>query len=479
MAEETRRLIILGAGPGGYGAAFMAADLGLKVTLVDPEVNPGGVCLYRGCIPTKALLHAAKVMNDIRRAGQWGLTTGKVDVDLAKLRSWNQEVVENLTGGLGQLAGRRNVEHIRGTGRFLDPQTVEITPAGDGKESGKSRKLPFEAAIIATGARPGGLPGVDSASPLVMDSSAALRMEELPERLLVIGGGYIGLELSSVYASLGSKVTIVEMMPGILPGTDRDLVRVFSREAEQLFESIRVDTTAELEVQSRKVKATLKPKEGDPETLDFDRVLIAVGRKPNTGELGLEKAGIETDEKGFIPVDAQRRTSVSSIYAVGDVTGNPLFAHKATHEGRVAAESAAGRKSAYDPRAVPAVEYIDPEIAWCGLSEEQAREQGRKVEVARFNWAASGRNLTLGRRSGLTKLIIDAESERVLGVGMVGESAGELISEGALAVEMAAVAEDLALTIHPHPTLSETIMEAAESFYGTATSIYMPRREKK
>jgi dihydrolipoamide dehydrogenase len=477
MAEEKKRLIILGAGPGGYGAAFMAADLGLKVTLVDPEVNPGGVCLYRGCIPTKALLHAAKVMNDIKRAGQWGLATGKLDVDLEKLRSWKKEVVENLTGGMGQLAGRRKVEHIRGTGRFIDPQTVEISERDGGKE--KSRRLPFEAAIIATGATPVGLPGVDFDSPLVMDSAAALEMEELPERLLVIGGGYIGMELSTVYASLGSKVTIVEMLPGILAGTDRDLVRVFSRESEQLFESIRVNTTAELEVQAGKIKATLKPGEGETETQNFDRVLLAVGRKPNTGQLGLEKAGIEVDERGYIPVDAARRTSVESIYAVGDVTGNPLFAHKATHEGRVAAEVIAGRKAAYEPRAVPAVEFVDPEIAWCGLSEEQAREQGRKVEVARFNWGASGRNLTLGRRSGLTKLILDAESERILGVGIVGESAGELISEGVLAVEMAAVAEDLALTVHPHPTLSETIMEAAESYYGTATSIYKPKAKKE
>jgi dihydrolipoamide dehydrogenase len=280
-----------------------------------------------------------------------------------------------------------------------------------------------------------------------------------------------------VYAALGSKVTIVEMLPGILTGTDRDLVKVFSREAEGLFESIRVGTTAELEVQGGKVKAVLKPEEGEPETLSFDRVLLAVGRKPNTGELGLDKAGIETDERGFIPVDPQRRTSVSSIYAIGDVTGTPLFAHKATHEGRVAAEVIAGGKSAYEPRAVPAVEYIDPEIAWCGLSEDQAREQGRKVEAARFNWAASGRNLTLGRKDGLTKLIIDSESERILGVGIVGENAGELISEGVLAVEMAAVAEDLSLTVHPHPTLSETIMEAAEAFYGTPTSIYRPKRK--
>ena len=478
MAQQKRRLIILGAGPGGYGAAFLAADLGLEVTMVDPEANPGGVCLYRGCIPTKALLHAAKVMNDIRRAGQWGLKTGKLDVDLEKLRSWKREVVEKLTGGMGQLARRRKIECIRGTGRFLDPQTLEISEVENGKEK-KPRSLSFESAVIATGASPSGLPGIDPDSPLVMDSTAALELEELPERLLVIGGGYIGLELSTVYASLGSRVTIVEMMPGILPGTDRDLVKVFSREAEQLFESIRVNTTAELELQSSGVKATLKPNDGEPQTLSFDKVLLSVGRKPNTEKLGLENAGIETDEKGFIPVDARRRTSASGIYAVGDVTGNPLFAHKATHEGRVAAEAAAGRKTAYEPRAVPAVEYIDPEIAWCGLSEEQAREQGLEVEVARFNWAASGRNLTLGRRDGLTKLIIDAKSERVLGVGIVGESAGELISEGALAVEMAAVAEDLSLTVHPHPTLSETIMEAAESFYGTATSIYRPKRNNR
>jgi dihydrolipoamide dehydrogenase len=484
MAEK-RQLVIIGAGPGGYGAAFMAADLGLEVTLVDPEANPGGVCLYRGCIPTKALLHAAKVMNDIKRAREWGLKVSEPEVELEKLRSWNRGVVDKLTGGLGQLAKRRKIEHLRGRARFVDPKTVEISmQAGDSqdkgsREQGENRRLSFEAAIIATGAEPAGLPGVSFDSPRIMDSTAALRLEELPERLLVIGGGYIGLELSTVYASLGSKVTIVEMMPAILPGTDRDLVKVFSREAEQLFESIRVNTTAELEVGKKKVRATLKPKDGQTETEEFDRVLLAVGRKPNTKQLGLENTGIEPDEKGFIPVDERRQTAESSIYAIGDVTGNPLFAHKATHEGRVAAEAVAGKKTAYEPRAIPAVEYIDPEIAWCGLTEIEAEEQNRKVEVARFNWGASGRNTTLGRRSGLTKLIIDPESERILGVGIVGESAGELISEGALAVEMAAVASDVSLTVHPHPTLSETIMEAAESFYGTATSIYRPKRNRK
>jgi dihydrolipoamide dehydrogenase len=477
MAEDKKQLVILGAGPGGYGAAFMAADLGLEVVMVDPEPNPGGACLYRGCIPTKALLHAAKVLNDIKRARRWGLQAGETKVDLEKLRSWSRGVVENLTGGLGQVAGLRKIEHIRGTGRFLDPRTVEIHPSENG--GANIRRLSFDAAIIATGAQPVGLPGISFDSPRVMDSSKALELEEVPKRLLVVGGGYIGLELSTVYASLGSKVTIVEMMPGILLGTDRDLVKVYTRESEGLFESILVDTTAELEVRENAVEARLKPKQGKARSESFDRVLLAVGRKPNTGDLGLENTSVERDGRGFIPVDPQRRTSEPSIYAIGDVTGNPLFAHKATHEGRVAAEAIAGRKTAYDPRAVPAVEFIDPEIAWCGLSETEAERQGLRVEVARFNWAASGRSATLGRSGGLTKLVIDPQTERVLGMGIAGESAGELISEGVLAVEMAALAADVALTVHPHPTLSETIMEAAEAFYGTATSIYRPRKSRR
>ena len=473
MAEDRKQLVVVGAGPGGYAAAFMAADLGLRVTLIDPEVHPGGVCLYRGCIPTKALLHAAKMVNDIKRAAQWGLKVGEPQVELDKLRSWKGRVVAQMTEGLGKLAEARKVEYVRGRARFLDAGNLEVR----GNE-GKNYKLAFDKAIIATGARPGNLPGISFDSPRVMDSTAALEIEEIPEKLLVIGGGYIGLELSSVYASLGSRVTIVEMMPGILPGTDRDLVKVFIREAEQLFEEIRVNTTAALEVQDKAVKAILKTKEGQPESRRFDRVLISVGRKPNTGDLGLENTRVQVDEKGFISVDPQRRTSEPTIYAVGDVTGNPLFAHKATHEGRVAADAITGKKTAYEPRAVPAVEYIDPEIAWCGLTESEATEQQREVEVVRFNWAASGRNATLGRKDGLTKLIIEPQTERILGVGIVGTQAGELISEGALAVEMAALASDLSLTVHPHPTLSETLMEAAEAFYGTATDIYRPKRER-
>jgi len=472
MAEDRKQLVVVGGGPGGYGAAFMAADLGLQVTLVDPEENPGGVCLYRGCIPTKALLHAAAVLGEVRRGAQWGLKTGKVHVELKELRRWKDEVVAGLTGGMGQLARRRKIEHLRGRARFLDSHTVEVKGNGS-----KPRKLPFEQAILATGARPGGLPSVSYDSPRVMDSAAALRLEELPERLLVVGGGYIGLELATVYATLGSKVTIVEMLPRILAGTDEDLVKVYLKEAGELFDSIRLSTTAELDVREDGVQAALKPEAGEPEEARFDRVLLAVGRKPVTGDLGLESTAVELDERGFVKVDEQRRTAEASIFAVGDVTGNPLFAHKATHEGRVAAEAAAGRKTAYEPRGVPAVEYIDPEIAWCGLNELQAAEQGLTVEVARFPWAASGRSLTLGRSNGLTKLVLEPGSGRVLGVGIVGPWAGELISEGLLAVEMGALASDLALTIHPHPTLSETLMGAAEVFEGTATDIYRPRRD--
>jgi dihydrolipoamide dehydrogenase len=474
MAEENRQLVVVGGGPGGYAAAFMAADLGLQVTLIDPEENPGGVCLYRGCIPTKALLHSASILGEIRRGAQWGLKTGKVEVELDKLRTWKDEVVDRLTGGLGQLARRRKVEHLRGRARFRDPRTLEVDSEGDAPA-----RLAFDQAILATGGRPGGLPSVSYDSPRVMDSAAALRLEELPERLLVVGAGYIGMELATVYASLGSRVIIVEKLPRILAGTDDDLVQVYLKEAKEFFEAIRLSTTAELEVRDDGVEATLQPEEGEPETVRFDRVLLAVGRKPATADLGLENTAVELDDGGFIQVDEQRRTAEASIFAVGDVTGNPLFAHKATHEGRVAAEAAAGRKSAYEPKGVPAVEYIDPEIAWCGLNELQAQEQGRKVEVARFPWAASGRSLTLGRSNGLTKLVLEPGSGRVLGVGIVGPWAGELISEGLLAVEMGAVASDLALTVHPHPTLSETLMGAAEVFDGTATDLYRPRRDNK
>jgi dihydrolipoamide dehydrogenase len=474
MAEAKRQLVVVGGGPGGYAAAFLAADLGLEVTLVDPEPNPGGVCLYRGCIPSKALLHAASVLREIQRGAEWGLAAGKVRTDVGKLRSWSKGVVETLTGGLGQLAKMRKIEHLRGRGRFRDTTSLEVQEEGGGR-----RTLPFEKAIVATGARPVALPGVPFESPLVMDSTAALELEEVPGTLLVVGGGYIGLELGSVYAALGSRVTVVEMLPEIMSGTDRDLVKVYAREAEGVFESIRLRTTARLKVGEDGVEAALEPQEGQAETKRFARVLVAVGRRPNTQDIGLENTGVELDEKGFIEVDERRRTAELSIYAIGDVTGGPMLAHKATHEGRVAVEAIAGRPAAFDPRAIPAVVFTDPEIAVCGLTEAQAQAQGRRVEVARFPWSASGRSLTLGRKSGLTKLVIDPESHRILGAGIVGASAGELIGEATLAVEMAARVEDLALTIHTHPTLTETLMEAAEAFEGTATSIYRPKRRKE
>ena len=473
MADEKTQVAVVGAGPGGYAAAFLAADLGLKVTLIDPAENPGGVCLYTGCIPTKALLHVAKTILDARDAPDWGVEFPDPKINIEKMRAWKESVVKKLTEGLGQLTRQRKISYVKGKARLLTPRSLELE-----ETDGRKGRLNAEHIVLATGSRPGAIGGLSFDSQRVMDSTDALELSEIPETMLVVGAGYIGLELGSVYAALGTKVTMVEMMPGILPGADRDIVAVFERRAGQLFDSIILNTTVELEEQKQGIRAVFKRKDAENSVAVYDRVLLAVGRKPNTDELGLENTRVQVDEKGFLKVDEQRKTDEPSIYAVGDITGNPLLAHKATHEGRVAAEAIAGRKSAFDPRAIPAVEYTDPEIAWCGLTETQAEEEGREVQVAKFPWGASGRAATLGRSDGLTKLIIEPASERILGVAIVGTGAGELISEGALAVEMAALASDLALTIHPHPTLSETLKEAAESFYGEATSIYRPKKRR-
>lgn len=471
MPEASRaQVAVVGAGPGGYAAAFLAADLGLRVALIAPERHPGGVCLFRGCIPSKALLHVAKLAGDARSAGELGLDFGEPKIDVDRMRAWKDDVVEGLTSGLSQLAKRRKVEWIRGRARFESAHSLRVET-----EDGESRSLDFEHAIVATGSEPLRLPMLpDSAR--VLDSTSALELPDVPRRLLVIGGGYIGLELGSVYASLGSRVTLVEMTPSLLPGVDRDLVRPLARRLEDELESIHLETRISearetgdgivVRVEGRNAK------EMEP----FDRVLAAVGRRPCTQGLGLEQTRVGVGDGGFIEVDEQRRTAEPSIYAIGDVTGQPLLAHKATHEGRTAAEAIAGHPTAFEPRAIPAVVFTDPEIAWCGLTEEQARARKRTVSVARFPWAASGRAATLSRSDGVTKLVVDPESERVLGVGICGPGAGELIAEGVLAVEMGARASDLALSIHPHPTLSETLMEAAEVFLGQSTHVYRPRR---
>ena len=458
------QLAVLGGGPGGYAAAFAAADRGLDVTLIDPAPNPGGVCLYRGCIPSKALLHAAHTVREAADAEAYGLTFAKPTVDLDRLRAWKATIIDTLTGDLGKQVTQKKVTHLRGLGRFVDAGTLSVT-AGAGET-----RLSFEHAIVATGSVPVRLPGQPD-DPRIMDSTGALDLTDLPGSLLVVGGGYIGLELGSVYAALGTPVTIVEMTGGLLPGIDRDLVSVLQRKLKRDLAEIRLNTkVAAMTPGAKGVDVTLSGKEGD-ESRHFDRVLVAVGRRPAARDLGLEAVGVELDARGFIPVDAQRRTAAQGIYAIGDVAGEPMLAHKATHEAWTAVEAITGDKAAaFAPKAIPAVVFTDPEIAWCGLTETAAREAGIKVKTAKLPWRASGRALTLNRDEGLTKLLVDPDTDRVLGVGLAGPGAGELIAEGVLAVEMAARVEDLRESIHAHPTLSELLGEAADRLYTPPTA---------
>ena len=472
------QVVVIGAGPGGYAAAFAAADLGLQVALVDPEPNPGGVCLYRGCIPSKALLHVAKVMTEAKHAKAWGISYADPKVDLDKLRGFKDDVVKKLTGGLGQLSKQRKITYIQGTASFVDNRTLAIEPAGSGRAP--SQTLTFEHAIIATGSRPAAVPGLSIDSPRVMDSTGALDLPDIPKSLLVVGGGYIGLELGTVYAALGTKVTVVEMTPGLLPGADRDLVTFLSRRMEQTVHKVLVNAKV---VEMKEVKAGIKVRlegegvaEADKEQT-FERVLVSVGRKPNSAVPGLDRTQVKVGDRGFISVDGARRTGEPNIFAIGDVVGEPMLAHKASHEARVAAEAIAGHHVMFEPQAIPAVVFTDPEVAWCGLTEAEAKQQGRDVEIAKFPWAALGRAIAIDRPDGVTKLIVERGTERILGVGIVGSGAGELIAEGVLAVEMAALATDLRLSIHPHPTLSETLMEAAEVFFGQSTHVYRPKKK--
>jgi dihydrolipoamide dehydrogenase len=473
MADSTK-LVVIGAGPGGYTAAFLAADLGLDVVVVDPEENPGGVCLYRGCIPSKALLHVAKLIDEAGHAAAWGVDFGRPKIDLDRLRGFKDNVVAKLTGGLGQLTKKRKVRHIRGRARFVDSKRLEIDLLDGGQDT-----LDYEHAIVATGSHPTRIPGFPDGD-RILDSTSGLELQDLPPKLLVIGGGYIGLELGSVYAALGCGVTVVEMTEGLLPGADKDLVRPLHRRLEGRLDEILLSTkVVGIQPQKNNLKVTLEGSEIEKPERVFDKVLVSVGRRPNSGDLGLENTAATIDEQGFIAVDAQRRTADPSVFAIGDVVGQPMLAHKASHEGRVAVETIAGHKVAFEPACIPAVVFTDPEVAWCGLTETEARDQGIDVQIARFPWAASGRAMTLDRDEGLTKLVIDTETERILGVGLVGPGAGELIAEGVLAVEMAALASDLKLSIHPHPTLSETMMEAAEVFFGQSTHVYRPKRRDK
>jgi dihydrolipoamide dehydrogenase len=463
-------VLVIGAGPGGYTAAFRAADLGKEVTLVERYPVLGGVCLNVGCIPSKALLHVAGVIGATETLSAHGVSFARPGIDLGALRDWKDGVVKRLTSGLGQLARRRRVALIQGVARFDSDRSVRIDTAEGRKH------LTFEHAIIAVGSRPARLPGIAQDDPRIMDSTDALQLQQIPARLLVIGGGVIGLEMASVYAALGAKITIAELTDTLVPGCDRDLVRPLIKRIEARYENIFLNTrVSKIEPQQDGLEVHLEGG-GAPPTDHFDRVLVAVGRRSNAEAVGAGAAGVELDERGFIPVDARQRTSVPHIYAIGDITGEPLLAHKATHQGKVAAEVIAGERALFDARAIPSVAYTDPEIAWMGLSEERARAEGVAVDKAVFPWAASGRALGMGREDGLTKLIFDRSTRRLLGAGMVGLHAGDLIAETVLALEMDAEAADIALTIHPHPTLSETIAFAAEIADGTVTDLYVPRK---
>jgi len=468
-ATRSTQLLVLGSGPGGYTAAFRAADLGLKVTLVERYQELGGVCLNVGCIPSKALLHAAKVIEEAAEMGARGITFGAPQIDRAKLRTWKSQVVGKLTGGLKVLARQRKVEVVRGAGRFVGPNVLEVMGASG------SERIRFEQCIIAAGSEPVRLPGLPD-DPRILDSTTALELPEFQGELLVIGGGIIGLEMACVYDALDTRVSVVELTAGLMPGCDPDLVRPLERRIRSRYGAILLSTRVSgVSAGPGGLKVTFEGAKAPPPQL-FARVLVAVGRVPNGRAIGAEAAGVKVSERGFIPVDRQLRTNVPHIFAIGDVAGAPLLAHKAMHEGKVAAEVAAGKKRAFDARVIPSVAYTDPEVAWVGLTETEARARGVAFQKGSFPWAANGRSLSLGREEGFTKLLFDPQTHRVLGGGIVGTNAGELISEVALAIENGCDAADIGLTIHPHPTLSETVAGAAEAFEGTLTDLYLPKK---
>jgi dihydrolipoamide dehydrogenase len=463
-------VLVLGAGPGGYTAAFRAADLGKKVVLVERWASLGGVCLNVGCIPSKALLHAAKVIDESHAMASHGISFAAPSIDIDKLRGWKDGVVKKLTGGLGGLAKQRKVTVVTGTARFVSPHQIAV------EHEGRTRIIGFEQAIIAAGSEPVRMPFIPHDDPRVIDSTGALELDGIPKRLLVIGGGIIGLEMATVYHALGAKVTIVELMDQIIPGADKDIVTPLMKRISKQYEAIHLKAkVTAVEALPEGLKVTFEGGSA-PASDTFDKILVSVGRRPNGKLIGAEAAGVAVDERGFIPVDRQMRTNVPHIFAIGDVVGQPMLAHKATHEGKVAAETAAGKNSFFDAKVIPSVAYTDPEVAWVGLTENEAKAKGLKVGKGVFPWAASGRSLALGRDEGLTKVLFDETTDRILGCGIVGPSAGDLIAEAALAIEMGADASDIGLTIHPHPTLSETVGMAAEAFEGTITDLYMPKR---
>jgi dihydrolipoamide dehydrogenase len=471
MAVNTK-VAVLGAGPGGYTAAFLAADLGMDVTLIDLEKNPGGVCLYRGCIPSKALLHIAKLLEESKHAKKWGIDFGEPDINIDKVRRYKDKVIVRLTGVTGQLVKQRKINYIQGRGQFVGANTIHVE-----KVDGGSEDVVYDKAILATGSEPVRISGLWIDSPRVIDSTGALELQDVPEKLLVLGGGIIGLEMATVYASLGSKVSVVEMMPQLIPGADLDLVNVLTKSLTPRLDQIMLNTkVTSVEDTGEQIKVTFEGDNVKEKVQEFDKVLQSIGRRPVTKGLGIENTQIQIDEKGFVIVDDQLHTTDPNIYAIGDLVGNPMLAHKASAEGKVAVEHIAGHKVAFEHSVIPSVVYTDPELAWAGLTENEAKEKGINVEVQKFPWAASGRAITMDRMDGMTKILADPETGRILGMGLVGPGAGEMISEGALAIEMAALVKDVALTIHPHPTISETVMETAEMFFGQSTHIYKPKK---
>ncbi|MBL4885347.1 MAG: dihydrolipoyl dehydrogenase [Planctomycetaceae bacterium] len=465
-------VVVLGAGPGGYPAAFEAADKGKKVILISDDVAPGGVCLNRGCIPSKALLHVAKLINEAKESQEWGVTFEPPKIDIDQLRGFKNKVVGQLTGGITGLCKTRKVQLVEARGSFLDSNTMELA-----YKDGTKGQVKFETAIVATGSTPTMPPFFDIGDDRVMDSTGALELKDIPGKLLVIGGGYIGLEMGSVYAALGSEVTVVEMTNTLLPGADRDLVRPLQKRLKEQFHAIHMETkVAGLVATDAGIVAKLEGEGVDPE-ITFDRVLVSIGRRPNARNIGLEHTKVYVTEQGFIDTNSKQQTSDPAILAIGDVAGEPMLAHKATREAKVAVDVLMGEPAEFDCIAIPAVVFTDPEIAWCGVTETEAKAQELDVTIVRFPWAASGRAQAIGRTEGLTKLIFENKTERLLGMGIVGPGAGEMIAEGVLAVETAAVARDLAESIHAHPTLSETIMEAAESMFAQATHYYRPKKK--
>ena len=466
------RIAVVGAGPGGYVAAFKAADLGMDPTLIDLDANPGGTCLYRGCIPSKALLHVARLLNEAREAENWGVRFSRPKIDLGQLNAWKDRVVGKMAGGLTQLVEARGIHFVQGSARFLDPGNLRID-----RMTGAVEDLALDYGILATGSRPAAVPPLTIDNDRVLDSTGALALTDIPRTMLVVGGGIVGLELGTVFAALGTRVTVVEMLPGLIPAADRDLVRPLASRLKTAFERILLNTRV---VDAREVEKGIsvgfEDAAGKASETTFEKILVAAGRTPNSADLGLENTRVQVDRHGYIQVDAQRRSAEPNIFAIGDVIGSGL-AHTASHEGALAVEVIAGHRAVFEPNAIPNVVYTDPEVAWCGLTEIEAKAEKRPVKAVRFPWAASGRATTLDRNEGLTKLLIDPDTERILGVGIAGVGAGELIAEGVLAVEMAALASDLKMSIHPHPTLSETAMEAAELFYGAGTHLYVPGRD--